>query len=58
MEEFNDLSSSIHKGYLMSFKKRVKGKLFEIQSSGDEIKWVPENSPINYITGLRKSERQ
>ena len=57
-EEYDELSTSIHKGYLKAYKNRVKGKLFETQFSGDEIEWVPENFAINHIPGLRKSERK
>ena len=57
-EEYDNLSTSIHKGYLKGYKNRVKGKLFETQFSGDEIEWVPENFAINHIPGLRKSERK
>ena len=54
-EEFKDLSTSI--GFLKSYKSKVKSKLFEAQSKGEEIEWVPENLLINYIPGLRRSER-
>ena len=57
-EEYDELSTSIHKGYLKAYKNRVKGKLFETQFSGDEIEWDPENFAINHIPGLRKSERK
>ena len=55
-EEFNELPTSINKGYLKCYKNRVKCKLLEIQSKGDDNEWVPENFSINYISGLRKSE--
>ena len=57
-EEFNELPTSINKGYLKCYKNRVKCKLLEIQSKGDDNEWVPENFSINYIPGLRKSERK
>ena len=57
-DEFKELSTSIHKGFISAFKRRVKRTLFEIQSKGDEIEWVPENFSINYIPGLRKSTRE
>ena len=57
-EEFNELPTSINKGYLKCYKNRVKCKLLEIQSKGDGDKWVPENFSINFIPGLRKSERK
>ena len=57
-EEFKELPTSINKGYLKSYKSRVKCKLLEIQSKGDGNEWVPENFSINFIPGLRKSERK
>ena len=56
-EEFDELSTSVQKGHLKSYKNRVRDKLIETQYSGDEIEWVPENFPIYHIPGLRKSER-
>ena len=55
-EEFKELTTTISKGFLKTYKNRIKGKLFEVQSKGDEIEWVPDNFSINYILGLRKSE--
>ena len=55
--QFKDLSTSISKGFLKAYRNSVKSKLIELQSKGDEIKWVPENFSINNIPGLRKSER-
>ena len=57
-EEFKEMSTSIQKGHFKGYKNRVKRKLFELQSNGDEPEWVPKNFSINYIPGLRKSERK